>query len=738
MSKNKTKKRTKNLTKVQREKNLQKNTKVIGYSLLVLFFALFLIIFLSVVRLQITNEYDGVNLNEYAESVYESTEIVKSTRGDITDRNGNSLAVNINLYDMFAIISPLSDTDHDYVSETEETLDQLIEILELDEKAIELFESQLNADDLYQVEFGQYAKGLTVVEKEEIEALEMPGIKFTEKSVRYYPYGDFASYALGYVVEENEVMVGKTGTELTLNPYLRGIDGKQVIAKDKNGIPLDQGEIVTTKQQTNGTDVELTIDSQIQTYVQEAMRKNYEGKTAEKSFIIVMDAKTGEILAMHADPSYDPNIRDIKEHINPFTGYCFEPGSTIKTFVLATAMEENVWDPEKASQTGKRVEEKWGEDEYVADWLYNQKKVSWGLLSWNKGFYFSANTIMTYILDEIGNNTWYEYMTKTFLFGESVESEFLKTPSCEFDPTWELEYANTSFGQGMTINAYQLLRAYSVFGNDGEMVFPHLIKSVTDNEDGTEVYSNTNDAALQKKQTVSPETATSILEELEQVVYYEDPTKAYHTGTNSFLKEGEVLVGGKTGSAEISLDGEYSSGVISSNIVLAPIDDPQIIVYSVVVNPLPANDIKYLSTAISEIIDKSINYLNRKTEMVEIDFKNENRLRIQDYEGQSIIEAKEGLIEDNIKYYLIGSGDVVSQYPKSNYVISSNETVVLKGDEGTMDYENLVGLSYNETYNICKAMNWDCILSGAGHVADIIKVSEVRYEIKLEVPFNKK
>ena len=726
----------------RKEKMDREKTKVIGNFFALLFLITSILTMLIVVNLQVTNSYRGNDLNAYAKDMYEKVESITSQRGIITDVKGNKLAVNINTFDMYATICDPNKEPEKIpacVSDGAPVAPVLLETLGLngDAEAITLFNEQLTlqVDVESQVEFGTYGKKLTIEQKEEIEALNLPGIKFNTNSSRYYPYGNFASYVLGYVrTDENGNQVGELGIEKSLDSYLRGVTGSEIISKDGNEVPLmsDQQQKLTKK--TDGSDIELTIDSQIQTYVQEEMNKQYAEKKFDQAFTLVMDTKTGAILGMYALDSFNPNLRDVKNYNDPIADFCYEPGSTFKSFVVGTAMELGVYDPNNISPTGKRYKEEWGDGKYVADWLYNSNGMNWGDQPWYKSLYFSLNTAMTYIQDAIGNDRWMEYVREKYLFGKSITSGFLNTAACEVAPVYPLDYSNTSFGQGMTVNALQMMRAYSIFGNKGQMLEPHFVNKMFDPETGEAFYDASTDKSLAPKKVLSEETVSNVLKDLEQVVYYTEEGKPNHyEGTNAILKDGKVRVGGKTGTAEIATNGIYGGDVIASNVALAPIDDPQILIYSVVVRPTPNWDKDYIGLSMSSIIDKTIAYLSQKELNTEIDLSGKNRYTAKNYAGVDIEEASNELNSNAIATYKIGTGNVITQYPPAGVVMSANETITLKAD-GEFDANAFMSMTYNQAFGICKVMNWDCKINGMGSVTTVEKLSDTSYQLTLEPP----
>lgn len=729
--------------KMSNEKARQK-TRVMIIGIMFIFTFLFVLCLLSIFKIQSTNTYKGEDLDAYAESMYTQYEQIESQRGGITDTNGVPLAVNVSTYDMYAVLDPAytdMEGNPNYVSDPEMTATKLVEALELedDPEAYDLFYSQLSMTGVSQVEFSTYGKGLTINQKEAIEAMELPGIEFVENETRYYPYGDFASYVLGYAIpDENGNLAGEMGIEAAYDGYLKGVDGESLSETDATGVPVsDQQEALMPG--TDGANVQLTIDAQIQSYVQNAVDKYYQksGLTFDLAFTIVMDADDGAILAAYSLPSFNPNERDVQNFVNPFTQYCYEPGSTIKSFVVAIAMEEGTWDPDKVIEVDYRSDGDWGtnpatdEPNYVADWPYNSNGTSWGTLTYAEGLYYSSNVAMTKIADSYGIDVYAEYMQDVFLFGTPVDNTSMSTESCQYSPQYPLDYYNTTFGQGMTVNAMQMLRAYSAFTNEGKMVQPHVVESMTDPETGEIFYDASTDPALEPIPAMTPENAALMLDMLEQTVYYEHPNcpeQDMYCATADMLQDTNTKVGAKTGTAQIPTDGTYSfeDGFNSSYMTIAPIDDPEIIVYSVVVNASSYPDVDFIPQAQSEIIDQTMGYMNQDKSGVEIDLEDTNGSTIKDYTGADINTANQELKDAGYQTYTIGTGNVVSQYPQSNQVISNDSVIVLKGAE-TFDYKKFVGMDYETANAVCKASDWECEFDGIGTIKGVEQVSSTSY-----------
>ncbi|MFV0289108.1 MAG: peptidoglycan D,D-transpeptidase FtsI family protein [Mycoplasmatales bacterium] len=730
-----------------------------------LFFLIFLlVVFSHISMISLTHTIKGENLSLISQEQYTATTTLDSTRGTIYDASNNILAVNIKEYKLSAVLNK-KNTKYDdttytykpyYIENPKEDAQKIIEILgyEDDETAKELITSQLamNSDETFEVEFGKYGENISLEQKEELEAANINGLYFEEKNERYYPYGDLASYVIGYAKQytstddsgdTSEELVGEMGIEKLLNSYLKGVDGKVKVVKDKNGVPIKQEQILKSKE--NGEDIYLTLDSTIQSYVHDYMSKYLKGEKYTSAITTVVDAKTGAILGAEKFPNFDPNTKDITDYNDPYTEICFEPGSVMKTFVVASAILENVWDGEATFPSGKREKSSWGVGDhgqnYIADWLYNEKGYGWGTISFNEGYYFSSNVAMTYVLDNIGYSKWLDYATNTFEFGKPYETELFSTNSCTFNPKVDFEIANTVFGQGMTVNVLQLIRAYTTFTGDGRMVNPYIINKIVDSDTGEVVYEGKSDkpssweegknnvyydkkTGQYYKQILTKEQNKQILELMKGVSYYNTGGNFQGTGY-VYGSDTTYEIASKTGTSQVAVNGSYNnSKTIHSAVVMAPADDPQIMIYTAVYDPKDTYPQRYIGEYLGPIIDDSLDYLNKKNiEEIEEDNQDTNTMTLANYIGQDEKTIK----NEELNYTYFGTGKVKYQYPTANSLISKAQKVYLIGEKITT--KEFINMKAADVPNICIAMDITCELKNKGEKVVGITKEEEKYVI---------
>ena len=216
-----------------------------------------------------------------------------------------------------------------HVVDKRETAKKLAPLINMtEERVYEL----LDQNGLYQVELGPGGRGLTELQKEAIEKLNLPGIDFIASSKRYYPNLDFASYILGYVTTNDEGnVIGEMGIESKFNDKLNGVNGSITYQQDASGYRLvNVPEIKIDKE--DGYDVYLTIDSNVQLMTERALNREFQDSGAEWAIFVVAEAKTGKIISSATKPSFDPNKKNIENYLNPLVSTSFEPGSTMKIY----------------------------------------------------------------------------------------------------------------------------------------------------------------------------------------------------------------------------------------------------------------------------------------------------------------------------------------------------------------------------------------------------------------------
>ena len=334
-----------------------KNSKSTSKIFIIFTLFCFILIAFRTSYLALSTNIDGINIKEFANDRTIVKTSIPASRGTIYDVNGDVLAQNVSSYTLIAYLDPERSKNQKKLYHVEDkvtTAEKLSTVIDMKKEDIL---DILNQEGLYQVEFGYAGKNLTEMEKEKIEALSLPGIDFIEDEKRYYPNGDFASYTIGYAKKnEDGIITGELGIEALLDSALKGVNGEITYQKDRDG-----RKIAGTKElkvdAKNGDDIYLTIDSNIELFVEQALRENFGKYPSEWAVAVVADAKTGKILAASQRPSYDPNILNIKNYMDITVSTPYEPGSIMKIYTYMAAMEKGTYDGSATYESGS-IEQK--------------------------------------------------------------------------------------------------------------------------------------------------------------------------------------------------------------------------------------------------------------------------------------------------------------------------------------------------------------------------------------------
>jgi penicillin-binding protein 2B len=482
---------------------------------MVLFSVLFMVLFGRLVYIQASGEVEGVDLNEWADKQRTTSYTIPAERGKIFDRTGMILADNRPVYRIYAIIDETytaSNGDPLYVTDPVKTAKELSPFLHLDESKIL---NLLKQENKFQVEFNNI--DLSEEEKEEIEKLNLTGIYFTKHMERYYPNGEFASHIIGFnKVNEDGSIVGAMGIEASCNDTLTGTNGSISYKQDKYAKKLLHPD-ETIKQAKDGNHVYLTIDQKIQTFLEDAMSEVQDKYEPEKIMAMVMNPKTGEVLAMSNRPSFNPNIRDnIENWYNDIIAYPFEPGSTMKIFTVAAAIDSGNYNGNELFKSGT-----YRYLDNVSPVHDHNWGVGWDYISFDEGFQRSSNVAMAKLVwEKMGTETFLEYLKK-FDFDKLTDIDLTGEIQGRILYQWPSEKVTTSFGQGTTVTPIQLMKAATAVVNDGKMVKPYVISKIVDSATGEIIEKGKTEIV---GEPISKETADHVMDLLESVITEEEGT----------------------------------------------------------------------------------------------------------------------------------------------------------------------------------------------------------------------
>jgi cell division protein FtsI/penicillin-binding protein 2 len=519
-------------------------------------FLVALILPLFAYRLFIISVLGHQSYTKQAKNQYYISKEVPSERGEILaqDRRGDyyPLATNSIKFQIWVVPKNVKDKT--------ETARLLAQELGLEEK--EIFD-QINNDKLY---IPPLKRGLEWEQMNRIKELELKGVLIMPESIRFYPEAEMASHILGFVNYESQ---GVYGIEGYYNDQLTGYKGRIEAEKD------NKGRIINVESQVRAQDGDsliLTIDYNIQFFAEQKIREAVDKYDAESGQLMVMDPKTGGILAMAAVPSYDPNrfneeAKKDKEEgkdrfINPMVSYIYEPGSVIKPIVIAGGLEAGKIEPDtEAGPFSNMVVVQGYEIHTAQDKAFGRQTITQILQN-------SDNVAMVWVAEQLGNEVMYDNFEK-FGFGKTlgIDMSGETTGKLLRLESWrDIHRATMAFGQGISLTPLQIVTAYSAIANDGQLMLPHLVDKIV-RPDGRE-------NVIENKvigQPIKKETARVVKRMLQSVV--ED-------GYGKKAKIEGYTLAGKTGTAQIAKPGGgyEEKGAIHSFVGFGPVEDPQFVI----------------------------------------------------------------------------------------------------------------------------------------------------------------
>lgn len=693
---------------------------------LVGFFFCLIIIKLSYVVL--SDRVDGINLTEFADNRNTVRETLYASRGVIYDVDGKALAKNANSYKVIAILSESRTTDPNHpqhVVEKEKTATSLCSILADTEEGKQNCYNQLLEyfqQDLYQVELGVWGR-VSEDKKMAITALDLPGIEFvTLAKKRQYINSSWASYILGYARSNDEgKIVGEMGIEEYFDEELRGVDGYTEYQQDAYGYKMPTSTPIT-EDATAGSDIYLTLQSDVQNVLENAISKFSKDKQLDWATFSVMNAKTGEIIGSASYPNFNPNtLENLSNYMNPLVGYQYEPGSTMKIFSWLAALENGIYNGEDQYQSGTIT---------LSDGVTKIKdfnNTGWGSITYDTGFAYSSNVAATNLGLKLGAaklNDFYDSCG----FGKKTKITLPGESSGLIDFSYESELANASFGQGILVTPIQMLQAMSIFANDGVMVRPYIVSKIV-NADGKIIEEG-------KREEIKTVVSHESLEKMKNLMY-----DVVYNGFdyNKLYAPSNVTIAGKTGTAQIAGAGGYLTGTydyVRSFIGIFPYEDPEYVFYFAT-QKYVGNSTDIAVTIASAIKDIA-NIVNVTKEENDID---ENKIiettQYMSLETKAVVEEVKRL---GLVPVVLGSGKyVVGQYPEENHKVIVGSKIFLKTSASDYHMPDIAGWSTNEVIRFCDMIHLKYTLDGYGKVVTfsipkdtLIDLNSMTLEIHLE------
>ena len=688
-------------------KRKKKTRNSIKYSKLVIILSLFLFIVMifRVIELASKEEIDGVNLQELASKRTNKTDILKARRGTIYSSDNEALALNVSSYKLIAYLDPKRTENEDkpqHVVDKEKTANSLAPILEMDKETILKY---LNKENVYQTEFGSNGKGLSELEKQKIEELDLPGLDFIESYKRYYPKGQFLSYTLGYAKaksDEDDTITGEMGIEKYYDKILTGKNGYVTYQKDLKGYKIaDTHEI--REEAVEGKDIYLTVNSNVQFFIEQALNKAKEEFGYEWFTMIVADAKTGAILGLSSYPSFDPNLRNMTNYIDLTVASSFEPGSTMKTYTYMAAMENGVYNGNDTYKSGTYTT---SDGTVIGDWNRN----GWGIITFDRGYALSSNVGVINLINRNMNAAMLRQYFRKLGFGTKTRISLPNEVSGKLDFKYETEIYNAGFGQGITTTPMQHIQALTSLTNDGMLLEPYIVKKIVNPSNKEVVMKGT-------RTEIERVASTTTVEKMRQLM--DDTVNAVGMTGSGYRIDSHELIG-KTGTAQIADENgrgylSAKNEIISSFSGIYPKSNPQIIIYAAVKRPSNGSQ-KPIFNAVKEVVLNIGKYLGTETQVVT---DNVTLYNMESFISKDIEKVKTTLTNKGMKYQVIGNGNkVVKQYPEKTSTVTNKDTIYLITNQNSYTIPNVVGLSSKEASTLLKLLNVKVKLEGSGYVTN--------------------
>ena len=659
---------------------------------------IFLFIIGNFILLMVFKSIDDEDLVRQGESKFSRSVEQEPHRGRILDRSGEILASDMEAYRIAVV---LDEQYPNHLTDKKQMVKELSKVMGMSEKEIEKIINEGIKHEKSQVEFGQKGRNVSYKNRKLLDDKELDGLIFMPELKRFYPNGVFASHILGFAEpDENGKLIGSLGIEREYDKELDGEAGHASYTQDIWSYIVPGS--LDSKPAIDGMDIELTLDSNIQLYLEESLDEMDEYFEPEELFAFVADAKTGEILGAGQRPSFNPDTREGfgNSWLNMLYETQFEPGSTFKVFGLAAAIEEGQYNPNEYYLSGQR--------EIGDTTIYDWEKTGWGTITYNEGMQYSSNVLMMLLQDKVGSDKMLDYYKK-FGFGQTTGSEFTREAKGELVWDTELQKKTSSFGQTISVTPIQMIQGMTALLNEGMMKKPYIVKSITDPNNDEVVYEG---KETNVRQVISEGTAQKTMDEMSTFV-------AGSMDRNSMYALDDYGVTGKSGTAQIYdaevggyVDGDYE--FLTSFIGYAPKDDPRVIIYYGVKRASKNKSDTWdmgVSYGFNPLMERTLKYL----EVTDSEQGSEGQeLEVEDYSGKKIEEVA-SLTNDSFNVIYSGKGTTIKDHYPKNTSLMKGDTLYVKTD-GPLTLPDMSGMSKREVITLLDFLDIKGNIKGEGYV----------------------
>ncbi|MCY9760989.1 penicillin-binding transpeptidase domain-containing protein [Paenibacillus alvei] len=685
--------------------------RVLALGMIMVF--VFLVLIIRTFWIQVIN-YDFYM--EHNVKTWARSEVLLAKRGTIYDRNHKPLALEASAYNLVVFPQEIeklkqqvlvADGLHQLIGKPVPELNDLISRTK--QRQVEVRTEGWLMDYSKLDEF----RNLFGKELDYGDWLHFPdyGIGLLKSSKRYYPYNQLAAHVLGYINKEGQAV---SGIEGKFDNQLQGVNGQAAFLRDNRGNPIALSSSSITPP-IDGQSVTLTIDIEIQRFVDEAMNRVMKQWQPARAMAVVMDPHTMEVLAMSSKPDFNPNrywnIPNIGALTNNTLHFGYEPGSTFKIVTLAAAIEEGVFRPEDTFVSGFI--------KVPGNIIHDVKRDGWGTISYQQGLEKSSNVAFVKLgLEKLGKEKLFNYIDRFgFTRPTGIELNGEAAPLIRFERPSEV--ATATFGQGgVRVNTIQLAAAYASIANGGKWLQTRIVKEAPTSPKTSE------------HQVVTPATAKEVTERLEQVIL---------KGTGKPAIIDGYRVAGKTGTAQKPAKRGYKKGNwLISFVGYAPADNPKAVVAIVVDEPdlggdftlggqvaMPAFRSIMLSTLQYMGIKPDPNLLASNAGASKTSVKNSSKVDakntaiVGNYVLKPVKESAEAIKDKRLQPVILGKGTkVLEQFPQQGEERYEQQPVyLLTSQEKDIPLPSLTGQSLRDALTICQLLDRKTTIIGEGYVA---------------------
>lgn len=619
-----------------------------NYRIKIIFLLSLLIFFFVIIKIFYIQVIEYKKLNNLANDLWSRNLTVQADRGKILDRNNKVIVDNVTSVGLYLVPNQILNK-----KDVAQTLSKILNV-----SYDEMYKHVTKKASVERVH--PEGRNLSFKIAEKIESYNFDGVYLLKESKRNYLYKNILSHVIGFTGIDNQ---GLSGLELKYDKLLTGKNGNIKYYSDGKGKRLSMPEVYESP--TDGKDIKLTVDLDVQLSLENELHSAYKKYNAEQAIGIVMKAKTGEVLAMSSIPSFDPenyqkyNSETINRNLAIWSN--FEPGSTFKIVTLASAINErkvNIFE-DTYNDTGSI--------KVANSTLHCWKRKGHGHETFVQVVENSCNPGFVVLGQRLGKEKLFKYITNLG-FGKKTGIDLNGEATgilFNLDNVGPVELATTAFGQGISVTAIQQVSAVSAIVNGGTLYTPYIVSSIGDKD---------NNPKVKKEKIITKETSNLVKYALESVV-------ANGSGRNAYIEN--YRIGGKTGTAQKVVDGKYSSSsYILSFVGFMPADNPKIVIYVAIDGA--KNVTQYGGTASApvakSILTSAIDILGIKPSKEgmpkEYNYLDKKYTYVPNVTGKSLEDAKKTL--KGFKIELSGNGEkVFYQSPEEGTYIEEGSTVML-------------------------------------------------------------